>query len=419
MFLFKKICFFFIRKSLIFNEVNLSFIVRGYYMTNNSSVEKSKDLVVSPPPQIAGAMSKSRIMTYTFAALMAITIITAILWWPAMTPHSDLDWIGLTGFITMPLGAILLVNALIAVGVAVISDFVIGKAAVDSEVNTMSAAVFGLIVALSYSIGVPGMAVGEVMPISTLAAPGCFIYVALISFLGLVVFKKLQGSLLGRKLFNPAATAKLVVLLPFIFSTFLVKEHWAPIGEGGIGMPKLASNLVTVSEWGTWTFAESLKGCYGLPGAADPGSLNSLMLLTKFHGWPGGASSIAVIIVGAILIYLLRDYFKWRITATYLGSVAVMSIVMFGIYGGDLMTRLMFGLFIGSSIFLAFFMATDPASTPYTRTGQILFGIGLGVLTVLIQTYMNFFGGALLALVIMNLTVPVLDRIGIHKPFGR
>jgi Na+-translocating ferredoxin:NAD+ oxidoreductase RnfD subunit len=64
-------------------------------------------------------------------------------------------------------------------------------------------------------------------------------------------------------------------------------------------------------------------------------------------------------------------------------------------------------------------MATDPATTPYTRTGQIIFGIGLGVLTVLIQTYMNFFGGALLALVIMNLTVPVLDRIGIHKPFGR
>jgi Na+-translocating ferredoxin:NAD+ oxidoreductase RnfD subunit len=387
-------------------------------MTNNSSVEKSKDLVVTPPPQITGAMSKTRIMTYTFAALMVITIITAILWWPAMTPNSDMvGWLELTGFIAMPLGAILLVNALIAVGVAVISDFVIGKAAADSAVNTMSAAVFGLIVALSYSIGVPTMAMGEMMPISTLCAPGCFIYVALISFIGLVVFKKLQG-MTGRKFVNPAATAKLLVLLPFLTSTFLVKEHWASLDAGGVGMPKLASNLVTVSEYGTWTFAETLKGCYGLPGA-EPGSLNSLMLLTKFHGWPGGASSIAVIIVGAILIFLLRDYFKWRITATYLGSVAVMSVIMFGIYGGDLMTRLLFGLFIGSSIFLAFFMATDPATTPYSRTGQLIFGIGLGVLTVLIQTYMNFFGGALFALVIMNLTVPLLDRIGIHKPFGR
>jgi Na+-translocating ferredoxin:NAD+ oxidoreductase RnfD subunit len=310
------------------------------------------------------------------------------------------------------------VNALIAVGVAVVSDFIIGKAAADSEINTMSAAVFGLIVALSYSIGVPTMAMGEMMPISTLCAPGCFIYVALISFIGLVVFKKLQG-MKGRKFVNPAATAKLLVLLPFLTSTFIVKEHWAALDAGGIGMPKLTSNLVTEYMGMSWTFGDTLKGCYGLPGAADSGSLSSIMLLSKFHGWPGGASSIAVIIVGVVLVFLLRDYFKWKITATYLGSVAAMSLIMTGIYGGDPMTRLLFELFIGSSIFLAFFMATDPATTPYSRTGQILFGIGLGVLTVLIQTYMNFFGGALLALVIMNLTVPLLDRIGIHKPFGR
>jgi electron transport complex protein RnfD len=64
-------------------------------------------------------------------------------------------------------------------------------------------------------------------------------------------------------------------------------------------------------------------------------------------------------------------------------------------------------------------MATDPASTPFSGTGQIIFGVGLGVLTVLIQTYMNFFGGSLLALIIMNLTVPLIDRVKIGKPFGR
>jgi ferredoxin len=78
--------------------------------------------------------------------------------------------------------------------------------------------------------------------------------------------------------------------------------------------------------------------------------------------------------------------------------------------------RLMFGLFIGSSIFLAFFMATDPATTPITQKGQIIFGLGLAVITVLIQTYMNFFGGSILALVIMNFTTPLLDRVGLRKP---
>jgi Na+-translocating ferredoxin:NAD+ oxidoreductase RnfC subunit len=64
---------------------------------------------------------------------------------------------------------------------------------------------------------------------------------------------------------------------------------------------------------------------------------------------------------------------------------------------------------------MAFFMATDPATTPLTRSGQIIFGVGLGVLTVLIQTYTGFLGGSILALVIMNLTCPILDRIGVPK----
>jgi Na+-translocating ferredoxin:NAD+ oxidoreductase RnfC subunit len=78
--------------------------------------------------------------------------------------------------------------------------------------------------------------------------------------------------------------------------------------------------------------------------------------------------------------------------------------------------RIGFELFIGSSIFLAFFMATDPATTPLTYLGQGIFGVGLGMLTVLIQTYMNFYGGSILALVIMNLTSPLLDKVGALRP---
>jgi electron transport complex protein RnfD len=143
------------------------------------------------------------------------------------------------------------------------------------------------------------------------------------------------------------------------------------------------------------------------------------MIVEKYHGWVGGASSLAVIIVGLGLFIIARKYIKWRITLSYLVTVTVMALLMTAIYGGDAEVRILFELFIGSSIFLAFFMATDPATTPLTGIGQLIFGVGLGVLTVLIQTYMNFFGGSLLALIIMNLTVPLLDRVGIHKPFGR
>ncbi len=154
--------------------------------------------------------------------------------------------------------------------------------------------------------------------------------------------------------------------------------------------------------------------------ATSLSSVNSLMIIEKFHGWTGGASSIAVIIVGIAFFVIARKYVKWRITLAYFVSIAVMSLIFATAFGDtDLTVRLLFELFIGSSIFLGFFMATDPATTPYTGTGQIIFGVGLAVLTILIQTSMNFFGGSLLALLIMNLTVPLLDRVGIHKPFGR
>ena len=124
---------------------------------------------------------------------------------------------------------------------------------------------------------------------------------------------------------------------------------------------------------------------------------------------------MAVILVGLGLFIFARKHMKWRITLSYLATVVLMSFIMFGIYGGDLLLRLGFELFIGSSIFMAFFMATDPATTPQTYAGQGLFGLGLGVLTVLIQMYMGFLGGSILALVIMNLTSPLLDKIGSRK----
>jgi len=100
----------------------------------------------------------------------------------------------------------------------------------------------------------------------------------------------------------------------------------------------------------------------------------------------------------------------------YFVTVILFSVLLSAIYGGDQLIRLYFELFIGSSIFMAFFMATDPATTPLTYTGQSIFGVGLGVLTVLIQTYLNFFGGAIMALLIMNLFSSKLDKVGLLKP---
>jgi coenzyme F420-reducing hydrogenase beta subunit/Na+-translocating ferredoxin:NAD+ oxidoreductase RnfD subunit len=357
-------------------------------------------------------MTKEKLMTYTFIALLIITIVSAVLWSPVTVTHVD----GTQGW---NLGLTVVICALVAVGVAVGIDALFYKVVSDSPLNIMSAAVFGLIVTLSYTLGVPAMNTEGILPVE---APSALGYVALISAAGMVVFKKVMN-LAGRKYVNPAAAAKFLVLLPLLNTVFLAKDH---LTSGLLGVPSLAGpigwGIAPQGSNGLASFAGYLQGCYVNPmvqlSSAAP-TINDLlqtMILQKFHGWVGGASSLAVIIVGIGLFIVARRYIKWRITLAYLVSVALMSILMSTIYADqDLLLRLLFELFIGSSIFLAFFMATDPATTPITYLGQAVFGVGLAVLTVLIQTYMSFWGGSILALLIMNLTTPRLDRIGILK----
>src|SRR3990170_3276683 len=343
-------------------------------------------------------MTKDKLMTYTFIALLALVIVSTVLWWPISTASG------------LSLGLTVVIISAIAVGIAVGIDVLLYKATSDSPLNTMSAAVFGLIVALSYSLGAPAMLSVEVMPIQP---PDVFIYVALISLIGSVLFKKMQG-LVGRKLVNPAATAKLLVLFPFLYSVLLPADHASYI-------PTLATNL---NSNGPTSFAAWLQFCFGNPSIILSGQTPSYtqsdvfqtMFLDKFHGWVGGASSIAVIIVGLALFAVCRRYIKWRITLSYLVTTLVFAYIMSFVYGGDPILRLMFHLFIGSSIFLAFFMATDPATTPLTYLGQGAFGVGLAIITVLIQTFMNFFGGSILAFIIMNLASPALDKVGRLRP---
>ncbi len=371
------------------------------------SNESSNELVVQPAPHITGPMSKTRLMQYTFFAILAVLIVSAALWSQTTTQSG---W---------NLGLTVVICAIISVGLAVSVDFLIGKTSADSEVNTWSAAVFGLIVTACFTLGTPSMNTeGIGIPVE---APLAFYYVAVISLLGLVVFKKVM-SLAGRKFVNPAAAAKLLVLLPSLPATLLAVDH---LNSGPLQVPKLAGPIgagaAAIAGNGIAGFGSYLQGCYVNPSnMASVPSIEWLMTIAKYHGWVGGASSIAVIIIGVALFIVARKYIKWKITLSYLVSITILSLIFSFIYAdADLTTRLLFELFIGSSIFMAFFMATDPATTPLTGVGQIIFGVGLAILSILIQTYMNFFGGSLLALLIMNLTVPLIDKIGIHKPFGR
>ncbi len=357
---------------------------------------------------IKAPMAKDLLMKYTFCALCILVAVSFISF----------------GFDSI---IIAVISVLVAVACDYLLSLVMGK---KGPLNTMSAAVFGLIVALSYSLGAaPAMATEQ---FSILGGAGIdkYLYPALISALGLIVFKKIQG-LAGRKYVNPAAIAKFLIIGLLVMapsSALFASDHMGVFDLQNRLTESKIPGFPSYHPMETIYFGSAIVSCYGDPNAdfSNPYTYGTAenplpdvlytMLVQKYHGWIGGVSSIAVIAVGIALFALLRGYIKWRITLAYLVTTLLFSIVTGYLYGGNMEFRILFHLFTGSSIFMAFFMATDPATTPLTRLGQIIFGVGLALLTMILQIYMSFMGGSILALVIMNLTSPLLDQIGFLKP---
>lgn len=193
-------------------------------------------------PKEYSFMSKDKLMTYTFIALLIITAVSAILW--AQDTPTD----PATKATLMNLGLSVVILAVISVGVAVGADLLISAVAVDSPRNIMSAAVFGLILADCYSMGIPSMAASSAdsTAISLLSPPGAFYLIALMSLIGLVVFKKVQG-MGGRKYVNPAAISNLIVFLPFVQAILLAQAHFGSysLSSGGLGVPLLSGPIGT------------------------------------------------------------------------------------------------------------------------------------------------------------------------------
>ena len=356
---------------------------------------------------VKSPMTKDLLMTYTFYALFFIAFLSYFIF-----------------------GLQSLAVSLVCVGVAILCDLLLAK--VTGKGNRPSAAVFGLIVAMSYSLGLPQYTMIIPQDIPTLAGGlEQFIYPALITAIGLIVFKQIAGKA-HRKYVNPAAISKLLVLgLLFMLITPAALDYSALIPKDHVDTIFLLNPLTPDAFGGpdfypmdTSAFGSTLLSCYS--NSYTPYSLGSYenplpdvlftMLFAKFHGWIGGFSSIIVIIVGIALFLLARGYIKWRITVSYLIATAIVAAVMGVVYGGDILLRVVFHVFMGSSIFMAFFMATDPATTPLTKLGQNIFGVGLAIITVLMQTYTGFLGASIVGLVIMNVATPILDKVGVPKP---
>ncbi|WP_299298775.1 RnfABCDGE type electron transport complex subunit D [uncultured Fretibacterium sp.] len=220
-----------------------------------------------------------------------------------------------------------------------------------------------------------------------------------------------------------------------VFAIVLVKQFFGGLG-GNIVNPALAARAMMLISWPvamtTWTVqgvsgATPLAFLKGMSSAAAVSqamsaatetasstspALHSLwnLFIGNVGGCIGETSAAALLLGGAVLIW--RGIISWRIPVVYIATVAVLSLA-FGRAGGPLYEVLVGGLMLG-----AFFMATDYTTSPMTARGQFVFAAGCGLLTALIRTFGGYPEGVSYSILIMNLTVPLIDRLTVPRILG-
>jgi Na+-translocating ferredoxin:NAD+ oxidoreductase subunit D len=223
---------------------------------------------------------------------------------------------------------------------------------------------------------------------------------------------------LGYNPLNPALIGR--VFLLFSFPVQMTTTWQAPTGFPGIDAQTTATPLNILKENSAILHNQNLYSIDAVNAAlskiADLSSSLMNLIIGNRSGCIGETSVILLLIGAAFLMY--KRYIGWKIPFTYIATVGLLSWI-FGGYQGLFTGPWLFHILSGGLILGAFFMATDMVTSPITFQGRILYGIGCGVFTVIIRLIGGFPEGVSFAILLMNLTVPLLDRLSKPKVFGK
>ncbi len=205
---------------------------------------------------------------------------------------------------------------------------------------------------------------------------------------------------------------------------------------GGIGYnifnPALVGRAILVVSWGgymagdVWAlpqpfaFTADVSAVTGATVLAAPQEALAHSLPEIFIGNIGGSlgetSALALLIGGIWLIY--RGHIDFRIPGGFIGTVFVLGTIFGGgFYENYLLTGL-FHVLAGGVMIGAIFMATDMVTTPVTPQGRIIFGIGCGLITMLIRLWGTYPEGVSFAILLMNAVTPIIDNFTTPRQFG-
>ena len=211
---------------------------------------------------------------------------------------------------------------------------------------------------------------------------------ALGSVFAIIIVKSLCGGL-GQNIFNPALAARAFLML--IYPVGLTR--YAALGVDAVSSATPLHHMV-------------------MPGLPEESLLD--MFLGRCPGSIGELSALALLIGGVYLV--IRKVISVRIPLAYLGTVAVITLIF--PKAGNPVEWMLYSLLSGGVMLGAIFMATDYATSPATAWGQIIFGIGCGVLTVIFRYFGIFPEGVTYAILLMNACVWVIDRYTAPRRFG-
>lgn len=242
-------------------------------------------------------------------------------------------------------------------------------------VGDLSAAVTGMLIAFNVPSGLPFW----------IAILGCFI--------AIIIVKQLYGGI-GKNLVNPAITARIV-----LFISFATEMTTWPL-------PRMAADAVSTA---------TPLGILAEGGAELP---NNMELFLGFVGGSmGEVSAIALMVGGLFLIW--KKVISPIIPFTFIGTVFVFAFIYYSVTGdGNALDMAIFHILAGGVMLGAFFMATDYVTTPLLPMGKVIFGIGCGLITMLIRLFGQYPEGVSFSILLMNVLTPLINNFCQNRMYG-
>jgi len=260
---------------------------------------------------------------------------------------------------------ITLISVSFSLGFEYLSRLMMGKL---PTVSDLSCVVTGVIIAFCLPVTVPVW------------------LVAVANFFAIVIVKQCFGGI-GLNIVNPSAAALSLLMVSFTAS---MTKFIAPL----LGFAQIIPEDATI----VTTALSQLKAS----GQTPQNLFNIFMGNTA--GNIGETSSFLLLIGGVYLI--VRRISNWRIPVSFIGTVAIISLVKSFDF-----TFMMTQLFSGTLFLAAFFMAVDPVTSPQSQSGKVVFGVICGVATCYIRFFGTYTEGAVFAVLIANLVTPVIDSL--------